>query len=402
MFLLDFVRPDFLMLRTLAKGLILWNKIHPSVEWMESHVPANIVGHCLVRPPDHPEPGMENLDYETINQAYCNIISGAAFVLALKFAGTWNLSAFKTLEHYIKKFIAISKRSISELTGKAMIEQTTCTLVLSQAIVMAGSGDLSVLRVCRFLRSRVHTSTIVTYGSHMAIHMAVGFLFLGGGRYGLARTPTAIAALIISCFPKFPTHSNDNRYHLQAFRHLYVLAVEPRLLTTRSTETGAVVPCSIAVQYADTPQYIGPALNLTSPTLLPDLNSLSSIAISDKSFWRTIMTRDNSWNTLRLILDLGGDFFVKKCGLSYSKGLVWSLSEEEMKILEENGFSRGSWQQMIFLESLPLAASSSKEMESCQDWAGQLKSLIAWCLFKEQRQLIPFIQSLISIPSNLG
>lgn len=48
---------------------------------------------------------------------------------------------------------------------------------------MAGSGDLAVLRVCRFLRSRVHASTIVTYGSHMAIHMAVGFLFLGGGRY---------------------------------------------------------------------------------------------------------------------------------------------------------------------------------------------------------------------------
>jgi anaphase-promoting complex subunit 1 len=103
---------------------------------MEGHVPANIVGYCLVRPPDTPAPGLENLDYETINQAYCNIISGAAFVLALKFAGTWNLAAFKTLEHYIKKFIAISKRSISELTGKAMIEQTTCTLVLSQVRLM--------------------------------------------------------------------------------------------------------------------------------------------------------------------------------------------------------------------------------------------------------------------------
>ena len=38
MFLLDFVRPDFLMLRTLAKGLILWDRILPSVEWVESQV----------------------------------------------------------------------------------------------------------------------------------------------------------------------------------------------------------------------------------------------------------------------------------------------------------------------------------------------------------------------------
>ena len=32
-FLLDFVRPDFLMLRTLAKGLILWDEIQPSRSW---------------------------------------------------------------------------------------------------------------------------------------------------------------------------------------------------------------------------------------------------------------------------------------------------------------------------------------------------------------------------------
>ena len=67
----------------------------------------------------------------------------------------------------------------------------------------------------RYLRSRVHTSTIVTYGSHMAVHMAVGLLFLGGGKFGLASTPSAVAAMIIAFFPKFPTHSNDNRYHLQ-------------------------------------------------------------------------------------------------------------------------------------------------------------------------------------------
>jgi hypothetical protein len=42
--------------------------------------------------------------------------------------------------------------------------------------------------------------------------MALGLLFLGGGRYTLSNSPSAVAALIISLFPKFPTHSNDNRF----------------------------------------------------------------------------------------------------------------------------------------------------------------------------------------------
>ena len=73
-FLLEFVRPDFLMLRTLAKGLILWDAIIPDLEWIESHVPASMRPHCLVRPSENA--ATNGIDYETINQAYCNIIAG--------------------------------------------------------------------------------------------------------------------------------------------------------------------------------------------------------------------------------------------------------------------------------------------------------------------------------------
>lgn len=79
--------------------------------------------------------------------------------------------------------------------------------------IMAGTGDLEVLRICRFLRARVSVSphSVITYGSHLATHMALGLLFLGGGKYTLSTTPEAIAALIIAFYPQFPTHSNDNR-----------------------------------------------------------------------------------------------------------------------------------------------------------------------------------------------
>ncbi len=46
---------------------------------------------------------------------------------------------------------------------------------------MSGSGDLECLRIIRRLHVRV-TQPEVTYGSHMATHMALGLLFLGGGR----------------------------------------------------------------------------------------------------------------------------------------------------------------------------------------------------------------------------
>ena len=77
---------------------------------------------------------------------------------------------------------------------------------------MAGTGNLDVLRICRHLRSRVGPSySYVLYGSHMAISMAIGVLFMGGGRYSLSTSPQAVAAMVMAFFPKFPIHSNDNR-----------------------------------------------------------------------------------------------------------------------------------------------------------------------------------------------
>lgn len=330
-FLLDFVRPDFLMMRTLARGLILWESVEPSLEWVESHVPPSMLAHCLVRPPDVPVAGLQHLDYETLNQAYCNIVSGAAFVLALRFAGTWNRAAVTALEVLTKKFIAVSKRSIADLTGKAVIEQTICVLVLAQGIVMAGSGDLGVLRTCRYLRSRVHNTTIITYGSHMAVHMAVGLLFLGGGRLGLHNsTPTALAAMIAAFFPKFPTHSNDNRYHLQALRHLYVLATEPRLVLPRCVAgpTRPIRACTLSIQYRDTPWYRGPCIRLVAPSLLPALDLLACVRVDDRAFWPSRFSAwDASWADLRQLLEEGGGTLLVKerSGLPAVKGFSWTL-----------------------------------------------------------------------------
>ena len=68
----------------------------------------------------------------------------------------------------------------------------------------------------------------------MALGMATGFLFLACGRATLSRSDEAVAALLCSLFPTMPLSTNDNKYHLQAFRHLYALAVDARCVEVRA------------------------------------------------------------------------------------------------------------------------------------------------------------------------
>jgi anaphase-promoting complex subunit 1 len=148
-------------------------------------------------------------------------------------------------------------------------------------------------------RSRVGPSNnSVTYGSHMAIHMALGFLYLGAGRYTISRRPQAIAALICALFPKFPTHSNDNRYHLQALRHLYVLAVEPRLFLPRDIDSGKLVVCKLSYIEFNQKKMV----ETMAPSMLPELETLKAVYINDPNYWPVTFERGRNWDQLIEIL----------------------------------------------------------------------------------------------------
>lgn len=151
-----------------------------------------------------------------------------------------------------------------------------------------------MLRRCRMLRNRIGPGySHVTYGSHMAVHMALGFQFLGAGRFTISRSKEAIAALICALFPKFPTHSNDNRYHLQAFRHLYVLAVEPRIVLPRDIDTGKLCLCNVNYTTLD-----GLSVSKMAPCMLPELSELASVRFEDPNYWLIKFERGNNWNEL--------------------------------------------------------------------------------------------------------
>ncbi len=65
----------------------------------------------------------------------------------------------------VKSAVAVDKRL------RYTVEMCVCVVAMSLGCVMAGSGDLECLRVLRELRFRVED---VTYGTHMALSMAIG------------------------------------------------------------------------------------------------------------------------------------------------------------------------------------------------------------------------------------
>ncbi|XP_019754293.2 anaphase-promoting complex subunit 1 [Dendroctonus ponderosae] len=312
-YLLDSVRPDFLMLRILSRSLILWDHIEPSKEWVIDQVPSSIRPYCMVTPTN-----TDDTDYESMNQAYCNIIAGACFGLGLKFAGSADQDAFETLLYFCHMFSSLAGKSIAELAGKPTIETCLNVLLLSASMVMAGTGNLEIMRLVRHLRCRIGipNSAIVTYGSHLALHTALGLLFLGGGRYTLSNSPANVAALICAFYPKFPTHSNDNRYHFQAFRHLYVLAVEPRLVIPKDVISGKICYAALRLVKLD-----GKELTVKGPGLIPDVNSLRKVIVDDKRYWPVVFERGRNWDRLNKILSTTGCIEVKQRAgcLSYLK-----------------------------------------------------------------------------------
>ncbi|XP_041774338.1 anaphase-promoting complex subunit 1 [Anopheles merus] len=342
LYILQHLRPDLLQLRTVARHLIHWHRIEPTCGWVEQQLPdllrQNISLTCdapqrqqqqqqqqpqddamgtaeTAEESDAPGDGggpafsqrLSKFEQVLYSQAYCSVVCGSAVAIGLRYAGTASESAVETLDHYLQYFIEQGVRlhkgsaepptSLARLVGSQVIENCTMMLLLALSLVLAGTGSLRVLRPIRMLRSRIGFQH-VTYGSHMAVHMALGFLFLGAGRFTLSRSPEAIAALVCAIFPKFPTYSNDNRYHLQAFRHLYVLAIEPRIFLPRSIDTGRLSLCRI--RYAAVGREHQPVEQF-APCLLPELGTLAWLEVCDENFWHFRFDRRHNWQILESI-----------------------------------------------------------------------------------------------------
>ena len=90
-------------------------------------------------------------------------------------------------------------------------------------------------------------------------------------RYSLSRSNKAIAALVCALFPRSPNSSTDGRYHLQALRHLYVMAAEPRLLVTRDVRTSRACSVEVCVTAG------GQKMSSSTPCVIPEWDSIEKV-----------------------------------------------------------------------------------------------------------------------------
>jgi anaphase-promoting complex subunit 1 len=152
--------------------------------------------------------------------------------LGLRYAGSASAQAHAVLLHHAQQLLAAKRTSAaaasmasSQLAGtdRQALESCLDTVVLAMSVVMAGTGHLPTFRLLQQLSKRVEGCAAgspgaahpISYGNHMAVGMALGFLFMGGGyRTFSTRTP-AVAALLIALLPRWPSTSADNSCHLQ-------------------------------------------------------------------------------------------------------------------------------------------------------------------------------------------
>ncbi|KAL7274308.1 Anaphase-promoting complex subunit 1 [Rhizina undulata] len=142
---------------------------------------------------------VDALDSEDL--PFFNTIAGLCFCIGLNYAGSGEWGVRDLLVAYLDQFIRIC--AIPVITHDQKLTRTTARncqdlLALSAAMVI------------------------------LASHMAIGAIFLGNSSHTFGMSNLAVASLLCAFYPLSPTQILDNKAHLQAFRHFWVLATEAR------------------------------------------------------------------------------------------------------------------------------------------------------------------------------
>ena len=320
--------PECIILRVVCRCLVLPGYVRPSARWVSSQIPDAVkmvmrhhvwasnsrqggrllaawLGLPLQRPGGstafmrafHP------LDQFTVRTSFFTAVAGACMAIGLRYAGTADREARDVLMRRLRMLQCVRNRGRSQTkaaaggapgtlpplrgsqvdrvaSSRATVEMCCGTVALALALVMAGTGEVATMRLLRELRNKVDIS--VSYGHHMAYNMALGFLFLHGGSATFARTPEAISALMCALYPRFPNFATDCQYHLQALRHLYVLAVDHRSLSVRDIDTGEEVYCPVAVVPRDGDIT---SVRVVAPCLLPQFELGATVIVDSPRYW---------------------------------------------------------------------------------------------------------------------
>ncbi|KHN85721.1 Anaphase-promoting complex subunit 1 [Toxocara canis] len=317
---LEKIRPDLLLLRTLCQSLIMWNQIEPSEMYVEELVPSVLRQYVsrffedeLILVDEDASYLSTIVDLETIARSYLNIVAGACFAIAIRYASSFCRGAFETIMRYLSIVMPEGNPSDANMRLCHAAGPTVCAAVLNQLVyslaLMAGSGDLEVLRLCRVLRRRVVASNaqkdVALYSTQVAANTAIGLIMIGKGRYALATNDLSVAALVIAFFPVAPHSISDNRTYLQPLRFLWSLSAEERLIDVVDAQTEEpLAKAAVNILFKRSNMRYFDNINGPSPIILPQPSIIEKIIITCENYeGRSFHLRNRAhWEALKNIL----------------------------------------------------------------------------------------------------
>ena len=290
------VRPDSLLFKYLAKSLIMLPILDPSMEFINSQLPAFIrdpvssLEHREYRSAGSEAPSC--IDWLALFQARTYAITGIALGIGLKYAGTNNGVARATLLEIIKSiFLDLewpsahcaaqnsSRPSPSISPDKATIQTCHACILLCLSMITAGTGDAGVYKYIRIFREKIDETT--PFGVGQAADMSPGFLFLGNKKYSFKNDFFSIACLLAATVPRYPSSVSDNKSNIQLMRHLFVLATEERSVDV--VDVGTLQP--VTNERSDTRYFpvVGPVVQRLVGTLPQDQDPHGYVS-SDRAY----------------------------------------------------------------------------------------------------------------------
>ncbi|PIO60559.1 hypothetical protein TELCIR_17943, partial [Teladorsagia circumcincta] len=207
--MLEEIRPDVIFVRVLSRSLVLWDKIQPTVTWIEEQIPSIIheYAQTVLKFPSTVEVDItdkemaywdEVVDRETVAEVYLYAMTAACFAMALKYSGTigeTQENVLKILEERMQflmhdfniESIDWPARHMIRAANRSVVNLCADMMLLSMAILNVGRGKIETIRFARYRRSHDYE---LSYWSHhpwkfheeMSVHRALAMLFLGEGR----------------------------------------------------------------------------------------------------------------------------------------------------------------------------------------------------------------------------
>lgn len=271
---------DVMLYTVLCRSLIMWDKVKPTIDWVQSNVPREHRRHLseIVENTKNDNTGIH------YNDTVLYIISGACLAIGITRAGSYDPEARATLLYYLKILVRLHYlKAMTPTEGLKKAASKACLNVLLNAssLVSAGSGDVELMRIMRKLHFRRFQE--IGYGDQLALHLSLGFLFLGEGTCTFKTTNRGIAGLVTSSFAIYPDSTTDNFIHLQPLRHLWALSAENRCLVTRDISSGDM--CS-----SDVEVHLGLSqgrshMSLKTPCIIPETDKISHLKITGPHIW---------------------------------------------------------------------------------------------------------------------